>query len=110
MTKAKNVRTIRGIGNNNWSNADIAQYMKLPYARIIVPDTEGYSAKILEFKGCFAEGDTIEEVAKSIEECAAHWLEDALEQGLEIPIPYDWIDETGNFSKWIKAFNGVLVR
>ena len=34
-------------------------YLKEPYSRVLVPESDGtYSADILEFPGCFAEGKT----------------------------------------------------
>src|SRR5712691_10885211 len=66
----------------------IQEYLKEPYARILIPDEEGgFSAEILEFPGCFAEGDTANEAMQNLEEAAEAWIEAALAQGLEIPEP-----------------------
>jgi len=63
-------------------------YLKQPYSRIIVPDDAGgYSAEILEFPGCFAQGDTPDEAYNNLEEAAKGWIESSLERGLEIPAP-----------------------
>jgi len=65
------------------------EYLKQPYARILIPDEEGgYSAEILEFPGCFAEGETADETMQALERAAESWIEAALEQGQEIPAPF----------------------
>ena len=63
------------------------EYLKQPYARILIPDEDGYSAEILEFPGCYAQGDTPDEAYKNLEETARGWIESSLERGLEIPPP-----------------------
>jgi predicted RNase H-like HicB family nuclease len=65
-----------------------ADILKKPYSRIITPDEAGgYTASVLEFPGCFAEGDTPQEAYKNLEAAAEAWLEAALEQGMSIPAP-----------------------
>ena len=64
------------------------EYLKKPYARILIPAEEGgFSAEILEFPGCFAEGETPNETFELLERTAKSWIEAALEQGQEIPEP-----------------------
>ena len=64
------------------------EILKKPYARQLVPDeTEGYTASIQEFPGCFAEGDTPEEAIHNLENAAASWVEVALYNGYEIREP-----------------------
>ena len=59
-----------------------------PYARLLTPAEDGtYTAEILEFSGCFAEGDTAEEAIANLENTAVAWIEAAIEQGQEIPPP-----------------------
>ncbi len=66
----------------------IDDYLKEPYSRILIPDENGfYSAEILEFTGCFAEGPTADEAIYNLEEAAKSWIEASLEQGQEIPEP-----------------------
>ena len=66
----------------------VADRLRRPYARIIMPDDQGrYAAKIAEFPGCFAEGDTPEEAYRNLERAAESWVASALEQGMEIPGP-----------------------
>ena len=67
----------------------IQAYLKQPYARILIPDEAGgYSAEILEFPGCFAEGETADETMQALESAAESWIDAALEQGQEIPSPF----------------------
>lgn len=67
---------------------DPEAYLKAPYSRILIPNDDGiFSAEILEFPGCFAEGKTPEEAYCKLEEAAKSWIEASLEQGLDIPGP-----------------------
>ena len=64
------------------------QYLKLPYARILIPQEDGtFLAEILEFPGCLTEGTTPDEAFQNLEEAAKAWIETALGQGQEIPEP-----------------------
>jgi antitoxin HicB len=65
------------------------EYLRLNYKRVLVPDPDGdgFSAKLLEFPGCFAEGETPEEAYGNLELAAADWIEAALAQGQTIPEP-----------------------
>jgi len=59
-----------------------------PYGRLLVPESAGgFSAEILEFPGCIAEGDTAEEAVNNVEETAKAWIESELEQNHSIPEP-----------------------
>jgi predicted RNase H-like HicB family nuclease len=63
-------------------------YLKEPYTRILIPEDDGtYSAEILEFPGCFAEGDTPDEAIRDLEAAAEAWIEASLGQGHTIPEP-----------------------
>ena len=62
--------------------------LREPYARILIPAGDGtYCAEVLEFPGCYAEGDTPDEAIDNLESAAASWIEAAREQGQEIPAP-----------------------
>ena len=64
------------------------EYLEEPYARVLIPEEEGgFSAEILEFPGCFSQGDTADEALKNLEEAAKNWIEATLEQGRSIPEP-----------------------
>lgn len=67
--------------------ATVEEYLKKPYARVLVPDEGVYVAEILEFPGCFAEGETPNEAYRNLEDAAKAWIESSLERGLEIPPP-----------------------
>lgn len=77
----------------------IQEYLKQPYARILIPDEHGgYSAEILEFPGCFAEGETPDETMQTLERAAESWIQAALDQGQEIPPPFMNQDYGGKVS------------
>jgi predicted RNase H-like HicB family nuclease len=64
------------------------EIFKEPYARILIPTDDGtYSAEVLEFPGCYAEGDTPAQAIGNLESAAISWIEAAVEQGQEIPPP-----------------------
>src|SRR5258707_2691027 len=70
-------------------NKNLDEYIKQPYARILIPNEDGsYSAEILEFPGCFAEGETANEAMQNLEAAARSWIEASLEQGHDIPEPF----------------------
>jgi predicted RNase H-like HicB family nuclease len=75
------------------------EYLKEPYSRVLVPEADGtYSADILEFPGCFAEGRTPDEAYANLEKVAESWIEAALEQGQEIPEPVEAHDFSGRIA------------
>jgi len=65
-------------------------YLKEPYSRVIIPDTESgtFTAQILEFPGCIAQGDTVEEAYAQLELAADSWIQVAIDQRQEIPRPF----------------------
>ena len=72
---------------DNRSTAE--SYLELPYARELIPDKESgqFSARIVEFPGCFAIGETAAEAYQELEAAARSWLESCFDQGLAIPEP-----------------------
>lgn len=67
---------------------DAKSYLRLPYARILIPEPEGgFFAEILEFPGCVTEGETPDEAFHNLESVAESWIESCLEQGQDIPPP-----------------------
>ena len=57
-----------------------------PYTVILIADSSGgYTAEILEFPGCFAEGETANEAIDHLKLAAASWERAALAQGQDIP-------------------------
>jgi antitoxin HicB len=72
------------------------EYLQQPYARIVIPvERGGFHAELLEFFGCFAQGETAEEAYNNLEKAAEAWIENALAQGHEIPEPSSAIDYSG---------------
>ena len=68
---------------------DPKDYLRRPYARILIPDENGtYSAEILEFPGCFSQGQTADEAMRNLENAAVAWIESSLNHGQEIPPPF----------------------
>ena len=65
------------------------EYLKEPYYRVLIPDDESgtYTAVILEFPGCIAQGDTPQEAYEHLEDAAKEWIEAALDLKQEIPSP-----------------------
>lgn len=65
-----------------------ADYLKLPYCRILIPEDDGgYSAEILEFTGCLEYGDTPNETIERLERMAASWIAACQSRGIPIPEP-----------------------
>lgn len=71
--------------------------LRKPYCRLFIEDEVGggYCAEILEFSGCFAEGDTIEEAADNLQRAAKAWVLATLEQGQQVPEPKGEADYSG---------------
>ncbi len=67
---------------------NLEYYLSLPYTIEVIPDREGgYVAKILELHGCITQADTWEELEEMIEDAKKAWIQTALEEGIEIPLP-----------------------
>ncbi len=65
-------------------------YMSLPYTVEVRHDEESewpWFAKVVELPGCMTEARTWEELLEMIEDAKSAWIEDALEQGDEVPEP-----------------------
>jgi predicted RNase H-like HicB family nuclease len=73
-------------------------YLKEPYSRILIPVDGTYSAKVLEFHGCFAQGNTPEGAYANLEKAAESWIEVALNQGQVIPPPLASHDYSGRIA------------
>ncbi|MHB9074228.1 MAG: type II toxin-antitoxin system HicB family antitoxin [Desulfobaccales bacterium] len=55
------------------------------------------SMSIPDLPGCGAEGETIEEARKNLEDAKMAWIETALDDGLSIPEPFIDTDFSGKF-------------
>lgn len=52
----------------------------------ILPDGEGYYGKIPQFKGVWANADTLEECRSELQEVLDEWVVISLKNGNEIPV------------------------
>ena len=76
-------------------------YINLPYKMEIVKNKDNtYFVSIKELPGCMSEGDTIQEALDMIEDAKKCWIETAIENNIEIPLP----EELEN-----KEYSGKLV-
>jgi predicted RNase H-like HicB family nuclease len=76
-------------------------YLKEPYSRILIPEKKEdgrYSAEILEFPGCYAQGSTPNEAFENLEEAARSWITACLANGQEIPQPATNHGYSGKFA------------
>jgi predicted RNase H-like HicB family nuclease len=81
-------KTTDRIEGKKATEEQINEYLRAPYARILMPESDGtFTAEILEFPGCLAQGDTAPEALSNLEAAARGWIAAALEQGQEIPAP-----------------------
>ena len=64
-------------------------YLKEPYSRIVIPDKESgtFTAQVLEFPGCIAEGEFVQEAYERLDGAALSWIEAVLDLGQDIPAP-----------------------
>jgi len=76
---------------------DAKHYLQQPYARIVIPEEKGgYHAEILEFPGCYAQGESVGEAYKNLEKAAGAWIEASLANGQMIPEPSSALGYSGN--------------
>jgi len=74
----------------------VKDYLTQPYARIVIPtEPSGFHAEILEFPGCFAQGETPEEAYANLQKAAESWIETCLEQGQAVPEPSTTLSFSG---------------
>jgi len=74
--------------------------LKRPYTRVLIPDEESgtYTARIVEFPGCVAQGSSPAEAYERLEAAAESWIEAALEMQQEIPEPAPDAQSGGRFA------------
>ena len=77
----------------------IEEYLSLPYRMEIVPDTEegGFVVSFPDLPGCLTGGETAEQAIANAADAKKAWLEAALEDGVEIPLPDSLDDYSGQF-------------
>lgn len=77
------------------------EYLRRPYTKTLCPDNEGnFIARVVEFPGCMAHGETEVEALAELAEVQKAWLEIRLEDGLEIPEPAGVADLPSG--KWLQ--------
>ena len=75
---------------------DPADYFKLPYSRVVVPEDDGtFRAEIQEFPGCIATGDTEVDALAALKDVALSWLESVAAMGKAIPEPMEYLQYSG---------------
>lgn len=72
-------------------DAEIDDILQRPYSYVFSPDPEvdGFAASILEFPGCFAQGETFDGAYTNIRSAAREWLRAVFRQGQAVPCPVD---------------------
>lgn len=75
-----------GIDSNLKNNIDY--YLSLPYQADVKLNSDGtVFIQIKELPGCMTEGDNIEDAMCMIRDAVKSWLEVAIENNIEIPLP-----------------------
>lgn len=70
------------------SKMDMDQYLTLPYRMAITPgDQGGYIVNYPDLLGCITQVDDLDDAVPMGREILTGWLEIALEDGGEIPLP-----------------------
>ncbi|MCH4890672.1 type II toxin-antitoxin system HicB family antitoxin [Acidaminobacter sp. JC074] len=73
-------------------------YLQQKYKLVITEDDDGsYYAEYPDLKGCMSVGESIEDVTYSIQDAKTAWLETALENNIDIPLPKSEDDYSGSF-------------
>ncbi len=79
----------------------VKDYLELPYNIVIkkVTDESGvyFHATVLELNGCQSTGDTYDEAYNEVLEAMEGYIETKLENGFEVPMPYDADKYSGKF-------------
>lgn len=81
------------------ASARLRELLAQPYSRVLTPDDDGlYTAEILEFPGCFVQGETPNEAYAQLERAAERWLFDWLSAGKVVPQPLMNNKTSGRFA------------
>jgi len=84
--------------NKKQLKEEVEKYLKLPYTIKLVPEEDGtYFVEVEELPGCMSAGDTVEEAVEMIHDAMRGWLEVAIEDGLDIPLPNAMKEYSGKF-------------
>lgn len=72
----------------NDNKAKAADYMDLPYTKILRRDDEGdVVGRIRELPGCTAHGSTDAEALENLRDMQALWIQDCIDSGQAVPCP-----------------------
>jgi len=65
--------------------------LERPYSRVVIPDPESgtFTARVAEFPGCVAQGDSVADAYENLQRAAEDWVRVALDMGQGIPKPYE---------------------
>lgn len=76
------------------------EYLRQPYTRVLIPDEESgtFTAQIVEFPGCIAQGANPAEAYERLEIAAESWIDGALEMQQDIPPPAAGVQFSGRFA------------
>jgi predicted RNase H-like HicB family nuclease len=74
-------------------------YLKLRYPMEIIEDEEGgYFGHFPDLPGCVAQGESVDEVVRDLNEAKHSWIEACRDSGMEVPMPHEPADEySGKF-------------
>jgi antitoxin HicB len=82
----------------NVTKNNLNYYLQLPYTVVLKSEEAGgFFVEIEELPGCMSQGDTAEEALRTIQEAKQLWIETALENNIEIPIPLSKQEYSGKF-------------
>ena len=77
---------------------DLQPILARRYPVTFYPAEEGgYVAEIEDLPGCITQGETLDEAATALEACRVAWVETALADGMEIPLPRTEAEYSGRF-------------
>ena len=80
------------------TDTQVADILRRPYSWVVRRDEGGrFSAKIAEFPGCIAEGDTEQEALSNLHEVAEEWLRASAASRFPIPEPPSEEGQSGKF-------------
>lgn len=77
----------------------LSDYMTIPYRMEIIPDNDegGFVASFPDLPGCITCGETVETTVANALDAKKAWLNAALEDGIDIPIPDSLETYSGQF-------------
>lgn len=65
----------------------VREYLSLPYTRELIKDDNGWGVRIKELEGCISCGENSQEALEMIDDALKLWIETALEENRDIPLP-----------------------